>query len=165
MYAIVLATMMSAGAQTPCEFHSCYGCCGCWGCFGCHGVYVFPQKCPSPYVPEDNCHPGHPAQPLPAPSVGSAAKPAGATAVLKVQVAADARLYINGQLMRTTSAERSFDTPVLERGKTYHYTLRAEAVRDGKTLSETKKVAVRAGEETRASLLRPAGRAVASSRR
>src|SRR5438552_1124229 len=36
-------------------------------------------------------------------------------------------------------------------GQAYYYILRAEVVRDGKTLSETRQVIVKAGEEVRAS--------------
>jgi uncharacterized protein (TIGR03000 family) len=165
MYAIVLATMMTTGGATPHEFHGCYGCCGCWGCWGCQGVYVFPQKCTYHFGHDHPHHLGYNTPRPKAPALVEAGKPAGARAVLKVEVAADARLYINGQLMRTASAERSFDTPVLQGGKTYTYTLRAETVRDGKTLSETRTVSVRAGEETRASLLRPGDSATADSRR
>jgi uncharacterized protein (TIGR03000 family) len=164
MYAIVLATMLTTGGESPHEFHGCYGCCGCWGCFGCHGVYVFPQRCtydcPLPYS-----HNGYPSSPPKKPATPEAPRETGARAVLKVEVAADARLYINGQLMQTGSAERAFDTPPLEKGKTYHYTLRAEMVREGRTVSSTRRVAVRAGEETHASLLEPGGTAVTDSRR
>ena len=38
-------------------------------------------------------------------------------------------------------------TPALEPGKFYYYTLKAEVVRDGKALVETKKVFVEAGKE------------------
>ena len=82
---------------------------------------------------------------------------------LVVDVSADAKLYINGRLMKTTSARRTFDTPAMEKGKTFHYTLRAEALRDGKIVSETREVAVKAGEEMRTSLLTSAVSAVAVS--
>ena len=49
-------------------------------------------------------------------------------------------------------------TPPLEPGKVYHYTLRAESIRDGRPISVTTEVAVRAGEETRVELRYPDGR-------
>jgi uncharacterized protein (TIGR03000 family) len=68
---------------------------------------------------------------------------ASVTARLIIDLPADARLYINGQLYRT----RTFRTPALEAGKPYYYVVRAEIVRDGKTESETRYVAVGAGTE------------------
>ena len=43
-----------------------------------------------------------------------------------------------------------FNTPSLDRGQTYYYILRAEMDIDGKTVSETKRVLVRAGDEVKA---------------
>jgi uncharacterized protein (TIGR03000 family) len=71
-------------------------------------------------------------------------------AKLIVQVPADAKLYIDDQLMKTTSSKRVFNTPALQRGQQYYYILRAEVLRDGKTYKETKRVLVRAGQEIRA---------------
>jgi uncharacterized protein (TIGR03000 family) len=72
-------------------------------------------------------------------------------AKLVVEVPADARLYIDDQLMKTTSSKRVFSTPFLAQGQAYYYEVRVEVLRDGKPVSETKKVVVRAGEEARAS--------------
>jgi uncharacterized protein (TIGR03000 family) len=77
---------------------------------------------------------------------------------LIVQVPADAKLYIDDQQMRTTSNRRVFNTPSLQRGETYYYILRAEVVRNGQTVSQTRRVLLRAGEVVNASFneLRPA---------
>jgi uncharacterized protein (TIGR03000 family) len=61
-----------------------------------------------------------------------------------VKLPADARLFVDGVPCPLTSAQRSFDTPPLEPGKTYYYSLRVE----GRSLAETKRVTVRAGKET-----------------
>jgi uncharacterized protein (TIGR03000 family) len=71
-------------------------------------------------------------------------------AKLIVEVPADAKLYIDDQPMKTTSARRVFSTPGLEPGQAYYYMVRVEVVRDGKVQSDTRRVIVRAGEEARA---------------
>jgi uncharacterized protein (TIGR03000 family) len=69
-----------------------------------------------------------------------------------VELPADAKLFVDDQPMKATSAKRTFRTPELEPGQTYFYMLRAEVVRDGATYSQTKRVLVRAGEDVKASL-------------
>jgi uncharacterized protein (TIGR03000 family) len=70
---------------------------------------------------------------------------------LIVELPADAKLYVDDHLMQTTSERRAFSSPRLEEGQTYYYILRAEVVRDGRTLSDTKRVLVHAGEVVQAS--------------
>jgi uncharacterized protein (TIGR03000 family) len=82
-------------------------------------------------------------------------------ATIVVSLPADARLSIDDVTTASTSATRTFVSPVLETGHAYHYVLKAEVVRDGKTVSVEERVPVRAGEETRVSLKLP-GEAVAS---
>jgi len=67
-----------------------------------------------------------------------------------VQVPDDAKLYIDGNLMRTGSSNRVFQTPVLQTGKTYYYDLRVEVVRDGQTVVQEKQVLLRPGQEVSA---------------
>jgi uncharacterized protein (TIGR03000 family) len=62
---------------------------------------------------------------------------------------ADAKLSIEGRPTVSTSVSRVFESPSLTPGKTFYYELKATAVRGGKTETVTKKVAVRAGKETR----------------
>jgi uncharacterized protein (TIGR03000 family) len=64
---------------------------------------------------------------------------------LTVRLPADARLFVNGQATTQTSATRIFETPPLQAGTDYSYTLRAEVVRDGQTQSAEKQVSFRAG--------------------
>jgi uncharacterized protein (TIGR03000 family) len=71
------------------------------------------------------------------------------TAKLYVNLPADAKLTIDDNPTASTSESRVFVTPSLTPGKTFHYMLKATVVRDGKTEIVTKKVAVRAGEDTR----------------
>jgi len=68
---------------------------------------------------------------------------------LIVEVPADAKLYIDDQAMRTNAEVRSFQTPDLDQGQAYYYIVRAEMVRDGQPVSETRRVTVKAGEVSR----------------
>jgi uncharacterized protein (TIGR03000 family) len=73
-------------------------------------------------------------------------------ATLVVDLPPNARLTIDGQPTQLTSATRTFTTPPLERGREYYYDLKAELNRDGRTLTSTKRVTIRPGEETRVRL-------------
>jgi uncharacterized protein (TIGR03000 family) len=74
------------------------------------------------------------------------------TARVYVTLPADAKLTIDDEPTVSTSESRVFMTPSLTPGKTFHYELKATVVRDGKTETVTKQVAVRAGEETRVNI-------------
>ena len=66
---------------------------------------------------------------------------------LTVKLPADARLYVDGVLCPLTSTIRSFDTPELDAGQSYYYTLKAEVVREGETRTAKKRVVVEAGKQ------------------
>ena len=69
-------------------------------------------------------------------------------ATIRVTLPADATLTFDGQPTQSTSGDRLFQTPPLETGKVFHYTLRATVVRGDDTVSVERQVAVRAGQET-----------------
>jgi uncharacterized protein (TIGR03000 family) len=71
-------------------------------------------------------------------------------AKLVVELPADAKLFIDDMPMKTTSGVRAFNTPTLEPGQAYYYMVRVETMRDGKPVSETRRVIVRAGMTARA---------------
>ncbi|MBI3467762.1 MAG: TIGR03000 domain-containing protein [Planctomycetes bacterium] len=152
--------------------HQIYGCHGCWGCHGCDGaVVVSPcygcQGCHScngsygwhgcagamavevaPTVPRTNAT-LPPSQPIPSPAAdkGIDATPApDDSALLQVRLPADAKLIVNDRLTRSTGALRRYRSRGLEPGVSYSYELRAEFTRDGRTISETKIVSLRANE-------------------
>jgi uncharacterized protein (TIGR03000 family) len=75
--------------------------------------------------------------------------PEPAKARVTVRLPADARLTIDDVVCPLTSATRTFETPPLEPGRPYYYTLRAEVVRDGKPRAESQRVSVQAGKEAR----------------
>ncbi len=113
--------------------HGCYGCVGYLGCGGGAGVNPNPEQIPPPRVDT------------------TTGKATTDRARLTVQVPADAKLYIDDQLMKSASERRTFNTPKLGRGQAYYYEVRAELVRDGEMVTETKKVIVRAGDEQKVS--------------
>src|SRR6185437_14726212 len=96
---------------------------GMWGGTGCSGVVIFGSCCGVfPPLQHHNEHLFLRPPPLlaPEPKLEEKLPPpekkvTPGQALLKVDVEADARLYINGRLMRTTSAHRAFDTPALEK--------------------------------------------------
>jgi len=146
--------------------HGCHGCRGgrCHGCNGCSGysygcsgyghgcsgytaccgtaVVVSPCACSGGtiIVPEKKDMPKKKKKTAPE---------VDAPAVIQVSLPADARLTVDGNATTSTSENRTFVTPALPQGETFQYTLRAEIVRDGRTVVETQVVTVRGGEETR----------------
>ncbi len=61
---------------------------------------------------------------------------------------ADARLTIDGTATRSTSDTRTFVSPPLEPGKTYHYRLEAQLEWNGETVKASRNVEVQAGRES-----------------
>ncbi len=155
------------------------GCCG--GYSGCCGGYVAPVDCGCGAPAAAGCIGGHEVitegsheavkkeeeikkpEPKeekkeekkeeeikkPAPKKETAA-PAPATII--VTLAADAKLSIDDAATTSTASPRVFTSPVLPVGHDYHYTLKAEMVRNGKPVVISREVTVRAGEESRVNL-------------
>lgn len=72
---------------------------------------------------------------------------AGSTpAQITVRLPADARLTVHGIACPLTSDMRTFDTPALAPGQSYYYLLKAEVVRDGRTIAQTRRVDFRSGQ-------------------
>ena len=117
----------------------CHGCCSCYGCHGCCGgiVVVVPAK--------------------------KKMTSGDAPAIIRVSLPADATLTVDGTRTTSTSAQRVFVSPPLAENQEFVYTLRAEVVREGRSLAETQRVTVRGGQETNVPF-RFSSSAVASSR-
>lgn len=126
----------------------CFGCYGgytCYGCYGCNGYYGAPvYMAPGQVVPKEE------QAPAPKKEKGDEVRLQN-RARLIVQVPADAKLFIDDQPMKSTAAQRSFITPVLQSGRTYYYEVRAELVRDGRTVTENQRVILRPGDVVQAS--------------
>jgi uncharacterized protein (TIGR03000 family) len=123
----------------------CAGCMGCAGCYGCHGAVVPTEKVP--------------VKPKEKESKEMGAAPAPAT--IFVQLPAMAKLTVDGTATTQTSAERLFTTPDLPRGRSFAYQFEAEFTQDGKAVTMTREVIVRAGEQTEVEFTAPAATNVA----
>ena len=87
-----------------------------------------------------------PIEVVPIESRGASIGQQDANADLIVRLPADARLFVDDQVMYAAGAARHLRSPQLAAGKTYQYKLRAEITRDGQTTTETKLVKVMAGK-------------------
>jgi uncharacterized protein (TIGR03000 family) len=65
--------------------------------------------------------------------------------LLSVQVPADAKVFVNDLATRSTGSDRRFMSRGLELGREYTYNVRAEVVRDGQTITETKTISLQSG--------------------
>ncbi len=70
---------------------------------------------------------------------------------MRIELPADAKLYVDGVLMKTESAVRLFHTPELAANQLYMYDLKVVIVRDSQTFTDTKQITVRRGELSTAS--------------
>ncbi len=77
------------------------------------------------------------------------AQDTGGGATLIVEVPEDAKVEINGYLTRATGARREFSPVGLEPGYHYDYRVRAEVVREGRTLEQVRTVRLAVGETVR----------------
>jgi uncharacterized protein (TIGR03000 family) len=133
------------GAPPPCsgcngKKNGCHGpvaCCGAVPVTCCGTVVVEPAKTMEPKV--------MPKEKIKTPPVK---KDVSAPATVVVTLPADARLFVDGNATTSTSERRTFVTPNLETGWNYTYTIRAEVVRDGRTMVQTEQVNVRGGQTT-----------------
>ncbi|MCE9533449.1 MAG: TIGR03000 domain-containing protein [Planctomycetes bacterium] len=127
-------------------------------CFGCYGYgiyggtsYTFPTQyhyAPGTYGYGTPMIPGTPAVEDKKIEKMKTILPMSADrAEVVVRLPSDAKLFANGQLTTLASAERQFSSPKLEKGLDYEYNLKVEYTRDGKMISDSQIVRVRAGEK------------------
>jgi uncharacterized protein (TIGR03000 family) len=134
--------------------YGCYGG-GYGGCYGggyggCYGGGMIMAPAGTAPKMEGGKKPEGIKAPTPGTPKPEAFLPTPATIV--VSLPAEAKLTIDGAATKSTSATRVFASPALEPGKEFVYNLKAELVRDGQTLTATKQVTVRAGDETNVTL-------------
>lgn len=128
-----------------CSSYGCY--CSCYsGC--CYGVVVVPYAAPA-MTPAPVTKPGNGVETAPLPKKQEQVQNDRARVI--VQVPADAKLYIDGHAMKTSSTRRVFSTPQLQPGQAYYYEVRAEVEREGQRLVETQRVILRPGQQVTAS--------------
>jgi uncharacterized protein (TIGR03000 family) len=70
---------------------------------------------------------------------------ADTAATVQAEVPANATLWFDGVQTQQTGARRTFRTPPLERGRRYHYDVKARWEQDGKPVERTRRVDVAAG--------------------
>jgi len=165
------------GYGSPYATWGCYGfygspymgvsgtCTGCYGCYGGYsaygspvGGYGMPYTTVAPTIPPVGgsgpvVNPGPGPGTPPAPEVTPAPKKDGGMvrARIRVVVPEDARLFVDGQLMKTSSPVRVFQTPELDPGQTYFYDLRVEITRNERTISDEQRIVIRPGQEAEVS--------------
>jgi uncharacterized protein (TIGR03000 family) len=79
-------------------------------------------------------------------------KPAmvGTPGTVLVKLPADATMFIDGVKADLDSATRQFNTPTLQAGQDYYYTIRVEALRNGELVTQSQRLIVRAGQTAEA---------------
>ena len=83
---------------------------------------------------------------------------------MTVNLPADARLWVDAVECPLASSVRSFNTPALNIGTRYTYNIKAEIVRDGRTISETQRIILTPGQETRVDFTNNGGAIATASR-
>jgi uncharacterized protein (TIGR03000 family) len=145
------------GGYHPGSWLTCHGCYGCYGghsCYGMPGHSAYAEPAPpsgTPAYPPDgskklDTKPGKIEQTPPPREKNEQAR-----ARITIDVPADAKVYIDDQLMKAESARRTYQTPDLKPGQFYFYDIRAEVVRNGQVVSQSQRVILRPGRESTAS--------------
>jgi len=106
----------------------------------------FPSTSPEPYSPliEPKLTP-EPKSIVP-PEISPKKVSTTPFGTIVVEVPENARVFIDGNPTSAISAVRSFRTPALQADEDFFYTIRVVAEQNGRTVEETKKVYIRAGE-------------------
>jgi uncharacterized protein (TIGR03000 family) len=140
------------GAPYGCYGSACYGGWGApgWACYGCCGGYASMAYAPGPVgIMPPAGEPG----PMtgtkkkgPEPDGGEASS--ASRARLIVELPAGAQLYVDDKPV-AAAGRKAFRTPELRPGASYYYEVRAEVMRDGQRVSETRRVVIRAGQVAR----------------
>jgi uncharacterized protein (TIGR03000 family) len=172
MYSVMMAAMLTAGTTAPqwgghgsyaspgavaVSWGGCYGmygsgAFGCAGgmyaCVGCYGGYSswWSGTGSGPWTGGSVSAPAAFGAPL---SYHAKATDEAAPAKVIVQLPAGARLFVEGKEIALDPETGSFTTPKLEAGAAFVYTLKAQAIRGGRVVSETKDIRVSAGGQTR----------------
>jgi uncharacterized protein (TIGR03000 family) len=107
-------------------------------------------------TPGSTTPPGQPPAPADATPEGSTWINGGSNATISVSLPADAKVFVNGLATTSTGVNRQFVSRGLQAGARYNYEVRAEIVRDGQPVVETKSVELVAGRSANLSFNFPA---------
>ena len=77
--------------------------------------------------------------------------PTPTVANISIELPANAKLFVDGQLISGSGEKRQFHTPALPKGQAYYYDVKAEIDVNGKTEVEEKRVVLKAGDELKES--------------
>jgi uncharacterized protein (TIGR03000 family) len=126
---------------------------------------VDPSMAPPAGVPYTPSPGGVPAAPAPGatPAPGQPTSGIRADGLLSVNVPDDAKIYVNGQATSSTGDMRQYVSRDLQNGYNYTYEVRAEVVRDGRTIEQVKKIDLRAGETANLAFNFPATESIETS--
>src|SRR4029077_4464845 len=80
----------------------------------------------------------------------------GAPAKLVIEKPVDAKLFVDNTPIAADVPSKTFTTPELSPSQAYYYMVRIEMSREGKPVSETRRVIVRAGETVQEIFREPA---------
>jgi uncharacterized protein (TIGR03000 family) len=95
---------------------------------------------PAPIAP-----PAGGALPGPTPPTKTGWMSSGTSGVLTVSVPYDAKVTVNGRLTKSTGSRRQFVSYGLQPGLSYKYVVKAEVVREGQTVEDTRTISLTAG--------------------
>jgi uncharacterized protein (TIGR03000 family) len=101
----------------------------------------------SPTMPAPSTAPASPPPAAPPPGATGKSALDGDAGYIVVEVPADAKVFVNGHPTTSTGEHRQYVSHGLEQGMRYEYQVRAEIVRDGKVVSDTKTVELTAGSQ------------------
>lgn len=135
----------------------CTGVVGAVGCCADGGVVApaaaAPPAAPAPAPSKPTVAPPNPGF-VPAPSTTPTTPPSlppstsilrDGSGLLTIWVPEDAKVFVNGYETKSTGAQRRYVSHGLKGGLTYKYEVRAQVVRDGKTLEEVRNVYLTSG--------------------
>jgi uncharacterized protein (TIGR03000 family) len=90
---------------------------------------------------------------------GSLPPATNGTAHIQILVPADAKIWIENQLMTETGSARDYVSPVLTPGQEFVYHIRATWMQNGQPVTQTRNVDVQAGSNVTVNFMVPAGNA------
>src|SRR5437762_382860 len=165
MYSVVLMMAMTGGGEVTAFHRSCSRGCACSGAYSCGGYVGCSRSyssgcctsschgCSGRAHYSSGCHGGcHGYSSCCGGVIMGGPRAMGygpAPATIGVTLPANAQLLVDNQPTTSTTARRMFQTPTLQPGTDYVYTLQANVERDGRTITMQKQVTVRSGQESR----------------
>jgi uncharacterized protein (TIGR03000 family) len=90
--------------------------------------------------------PGAPGTPVPPKAKAASTISVENSGILTVWVPYDAKVTVNGLVTKSTGSRRQFVSYGLQSGLTYKYVVKAEVVRNGQTIEDTRTVSLTAGQ-------------------